>query len=139
MTTKTHTKKALIYNYHPAISKGLSGLMQFELNMDVVRQPRDSEKLLGVLDELNFDILLLDMFPPDEHSFDLIRRVVSENTNLKVLVLSDYDQDLYTNGALRAGAKGFIMMIEPIDEILNAVLTVLDNGIYRNDNHPADA
>jgi len=133
MALTNPSKRALIYDYHPAISKGLSGIINFELNMDVVQQPCNSKKLLRVLDESDFDLLLLDMFPSDKNSFDLIRRIISENSDLKVLVISNYDSDLYTEEAISAGAKGFIMMAEPIEEILKAIVIVLDNGIYRND------
>lgn len=133
MSPTNPAKKALIYDYHPVIRKGLSGIINLELKIDVVQQPCNSEKLLKVLEESDFDLLLLDMFPSDMNSFDLIRRIISENSDLKVLVISNYDSDLYTEEAISAGAKGFIMMAEPIDEILKAIVIVLDNGIYRND------
>lgn len=133
MSGTSHTKQVLIYDYHPAISKGLSNIVEFELNADVTLQPLCPEAdLLKILHEINIDLILLDIQPPEKNGFGLIKKIMADDQGQKILVFSRYDQDLHAEDAIHAGAKGFIMKFESVDEILKAIQVVLGNGIYRN-------
>src|SRR5262249_56054249 len=61
---------------------------------------------------------------------DFIKTLRAENPELKVLVLSQYDELLFAERALRAGASGYIMKENAADEILRAVRRVLAGDLY---------
>ncbi len=133
MSGTSHMKQVLIYDYHPAISKGLSNIVEFELNADVTLQPLYPEDdLLKVLREMNIGLILMDIRSPEKNGFGLIKKIMADDQGLKILIFSGYDQDLYAEDAIRAGAKGFIMKFESVGEILRAIQIVLGNGIYRS-------
>jgi len=60
----------------------------------------------------------------------LIKTFRVEHPELKVLVLSQYDELIFAERALRAGASGYIMKESATDEVLRAARTVLAGGLY---------
>src|SRR5690625_6908830 len=50
--------------------------------------------------------------------------------DLKILVVSRHDEELYAERALRAGAKGYLMKLEATETLLTALRQILDGGIY---------
>lgn len=61
---------------------------------------------------------------------DLIKEISSRFPGLPVLVLSMYDESLYAERALQAGARGYIMKQEAIGQVAQALRSVLNGQIY---------
>jgi DNA-binding NarL/FixJ family response regulator len=61
---------------------------------------------------------------------DLIKTLRVEHPNVKVLVLSQYDELIFAERALRAGASGYIMKENATEEVLRAVRKVLAGELY---------
>jgi DNA-binding NarL/FixJ family response regulator len=70
---------------------------------------------------------------------ELIKSLRVEHPEVKVLVLSQYDELLFAERALRAGASGYIMKENATDEVLRAVRKVLAGELYFSDRVAADA
>jgi len=63
-------------------------------------------------------------------ALDLIKSLRVEHPQVKVLVLSQYDELIFAERALRAGASGYIMKENATDEVLRAVRRVLTGELY---------
>src|SRR5206468_12740512 len=61
---------------------------------------------------------------------DLVKSLRVEQPGLKVLVLSQYDELIFAERALRSGASGYIMKENATDEVLRALRKVLAGGLY---------
>jgi DNA-binding NarL/FixJ family response regulator len=64
---------------------------------------------------------------------EVIREVVSRHAGLPVLVLSMYDEAVYAERVLAAGASGYIMKKEASTSIVQAIRRVLDGSVYLTD------
>jgi DNA-binding NarL/FixJ family response regulator len=84
----------------------------------------------SVVAEQKPDLVLLDLRLKDGESFELIRTLKSQFPNLPVLVLSQCDEAINAERALRAGAKGYVMKQEATSELLGAVRVVLKGHVY---------
>ena len=76
------------------------------------------------------DLMLLDLRLKSGDALDLIKSLRVEHPDLKVLVLSQYDELIFAERALRAGASGYIMKENATDEVLRAVRKVLTGELY---------
>ena len=76
------------------------------------------------------DLVLLDLQLKDGESLELINCLKAQFPETAVLVLSQGDELLFAEKALRAGARGYVMKQEAVEEILAAIRTVLLGRIY---------
>lgn len=128
-------KKQQIYivDDHPLMRKGMAMTLQSELEFEVCGQSETAEQALGEITELNPDAAVIDISLPGMNGIELIKNLLSQLPELKVLVVSRHDEELYAERAIRAGAKGYLMKLEAGDTLVTAVRQVLNGGIYLSD------
>jgi DNA-binding NarL/FixJ family response regulator len=64
------------------------------------------------------------------NGLELIKHMLAEEKDLKIIALSMYDESLYALRALRAGAKGYVEKHQTVDHLVSAIRKVLGGGIY---------
>ena len=90
----------------------------------------DTAAAKRLVEECEPDLLLLDLRLKSGDSLELIKSLRVEHPEVKVLVLSQYDELMFAERALRAGASGYIMKENATDEVLRAVRKVLAGELY---------
>jgi DNA-binding NarL/FixJ family response regulator len=75
-------------------------------------------------------IAIVDISLGNGDGLDLVRRIRDQGTPTRVLVLSMYDEMLYAERSLRAGAHGYLSKQRPSEEVISAIHAVLDDDIY---------
>jgi len=80
------------------------------------------------------DLVLLDLRLKDGESLGMINSLKEQFPDTAVLVLSQGDELLFAEKALRAGARGYVMKQESVEEILVAMRAVLVGRIYASRN-----
>jgi DNA-binding NarL/FixJ family response regulator len=78
----------------------------------------------------NPDLLLLDLGLKDGNALPHIHALREEFSSLRILVLSQCDENQYAETALRSGAHGYIMKERATDEVLDAIRSVLQGEIH---------
>jgi DNA-binding NarL/FixJ family response regulator len=126
-------KRVLIVDDHPMMRKGLASTLESEPGIEVVHQLEKAEDVLEVLNEQKLDLLIVDVSLPGMNGIELVKNVIFQDPDQKILVISRHEESLYAERALRAGAKGYIMKFEPSETLLKAVRKVLNGGIYVSD------
>jgi DNA-binding NarL/FixJ family response regulator len=94
---------------------------------------RRPEDVRPAIREGNPDLILLDLrlsTKEELEPFALIKSLESEFPDLPILVLSQYDETQYAEGALRAGARGYVMKQEATDVLPRAIRTILNGHLY---------
>src|SRR4029450_1727766 len=84
----------------------------------------------SLVEQCQPDLMLLDLRLKSGDALDLIKSMRVEHPEVKVLVLSQYDELIFAERALRAGASGYIMKENATDEVLRAVRKVLAGDLY---------
>ena len=90
----------------------------------------DARRLAG---QLKPDLIILDLRLKSGDALDLIKTLRVEEPETNVLVLSQYDELMFAERVLRAGASGYVMKENVADEILRAARKVLVGDIYFSD------
>jgi DNA-binding NarL/FixJ family response regulator len=115
--------------------QGLRKLLEIEADVEVVGEAQDGVTALAELGACDPDVVLVDARMPRMNGVELIARLAAERPALTTLVLSTFDEDEYIFGALRAGARGYLLKDCSPDELLNGIRkahageTVLDGPV----------
>jgi DNA-binding NarL/FixJ family response regulator len=120
----------LVVDGHPIFRQGLIQLIDNEVDMMVSGEAGDVATAKQMLEARNADLVLLELRLGSGDVFELIKGWKGRYPKLRVLILSAYDEALYAERALRAGAAGYVMKEEDPQETLNAIRTVLAGELY---------
>jgi len=123
-------KQIIVVDDHPIMRKGLSDALNAEHGFEVVGKFERGEEVLEKFDELSPDMAIIDISLPGMSGLELVKHLVSRDSDLKVLVVSRHEENLYAERVLRAGAKGYIMKQEAGELLLKAIRKIFNGGIY---------
>lgn len=123
-------KRIVMVDDHPLMRKGLALTLESDPVFEVVAQLDRGEELIQKLDEYNPDLIIIDISLPGMSGLELVKHLIAQKEDIKILVVSRHDESLYAERVIRAGAKGYIMKLEAGDVLLKAVRKVLNGGIY---------
>ncbi|HEY5752183.1 MAG TPA: response regulator transcription factor [Chthoniobacterales bacterium] len=129
-TRSTARKRVLLVDDHPGFRLGMNALIDEQPDLAVCGEAEDALGALDAMRMLKPDIVLLDISMPGSDGIELIKLMTAEQPKLIILVLSMHEESIYALRALRAGAKGYVMKMEPIENVLSAVHKVLRGDIY---------
>jgi len=130
-------KKILIVEDHPIFRWGLSELINQEPDLVVCGEATNASGAWKAIEQLNPDLIIADITLEDSDGIDLTKEVARRNRELPVLILSMHDQFLYAERALHAGARGYIMKQEAMENVVTAIRQVLAGKVYL-DEHVKD-
>jgi DNA-binding NarL/FixJ family response regulator len=123
-------RRVFIVEDHPVFREGLVRMLSREKDLEICGEAGDYEKGIKGIQRFKPDLVLVDLELPGKSGLDLIKKVRSSKQDVKMLVVSMYDEALYADRVLRAGGDGYIMKEESPDEIISAIRDVLDGHIY---------
>lgn len=130
------TKK---YNFisaddHSIVTQGMSFILKDLYNGATVYQIESFSEIIKVLNSTTIDLLILDINFPDGSSLNLLPTLKKIQPDLKILIFSGYDEDIYAVRYLSAGANGYLSKLSSEEEIKHAIKTVMTFGKYTSKN-----
>lgn len=121
--------KVLLVDDHAIVRAGLRRLFAALPDVQIIEAATGREALALVRAERPA-LILLDLNLPGLGGLELLRRVLLEHPEARVVVLSMHAETLYATRALRAGAAGYLSKNASPEELLEAVRRVIDGGRY---------
>ncbi len=115
----------LLADDHAAIRAGLRLLLDAAPDVEVVGEAADGTAAVTNARALRPDVVLMDLRMPGVDGIEATRVITGEHL-AEVLVLTTFDLDEYVDGALRAGAAGFLLKTAEPAALLDAVRRVAD-------------
>lgn len=123
-------RNIFIVEDHPVFREGLRQVVNREADLTVCGEAGDYEDALAGIVRLQPELALVDISLPGKSGLDLIRKLRSTASKVKLLIVSMHDEALYADRVLRAGGDGYIMKQEDPEEIVHAIRDVLGGHIY---------
>ena len=115
---------------HPVFLEGVVGLINQQNDLICCGHAGTIAEAQGALAECEPDLLLLDLKLGNGDGLEFIKLLKAQYPDLRILVLSQFDEVLYAQRALQAGALGYLMKECAAQELLTAVRTVLAGDYY---------
>ena len=119
-----------IVDDHPLVREGLAARISAQPDMEVCGEAEGIESALELIMIQRPALVIVDIALRDGHGIDLIKRIVAAGIDTRMLVVSAYDESLFAERALRAGALGYINKQELQGKVVEALRTVLRGERY---------
>jgi two-component system, NarL family, response regulator NreC len=113
--------------------KGLVTLLSTFQNMEVIADFENGQLLYDALKETAADVVLLDQRMPILGGMETAQLIHDNYPQLKILILSMYDQEEFVISAIENGAHGYLSKDDDPSEIEKAIRCVVEMGYYMND------
>jgi DNA-binding NarL/FixJ family response regulator len=126
--------KIYIIDDHPIMVQGLKELIHNQKDLKVIGSSEDWHVALEQVKKLQPDLIMLDVTLKEANGIEVLKNLKIHVPNIKVLMLSMHDENLYAMRSLKAGAHGYIMKQEAADKVLNAIRQVLNGEIYLSES-----
>jgi DNA-binding NarL/FixJ family response regulator len=112
--------RVLVADDHEIVRKGLKLVLTAEPDLDVVAEAADGEDAVrrGLQDDI--DLAILDISMPRKTGLQAARELGRRRPELRLLILSMYDNEQFLFEALKAGASGYVLKSGADDDIVNA-------------------
>ena len=123
-------KRILLVDDHPVLRKGLARLIDSKEGFVVCGEASSAIEALGLIRELKPHLVIVDIGLPGASGIELTKSIRSEFSTVPVLVLSMHEEALYATRALRAGAMGYIVKQDAIDNIATALQETFNGQRY---------
>ncbi|WP_405650959.1 response regulator transcription factor [Streptomyces sp. NBC_00019] len=120
----SRTVRVVIADDHPMYRYGLAAVLATSEDVDVVAEAANGDDLLAAVDRTAPDVVVTDLAMPGLDGTLATRAVLARHPALGVLVLTMHEDDQALFGALRAGARGYLLKDADATEIVRAVFTV---------------
>lgn len=125
MTDSQKPATILIVDDHPMVRDGLTMRISTQSDLRVCGEAATEEEALAKVQSHNPDLLIIDLSLKSGHGLEVIKQVKSHHPQVKMLVMSAFEESLYAERALRAGALGYLNKQESNEKVLEAIRTVL--------------
>ena len=116
--------QVLIVDDDALMRAGLRSIFESAEGIEVVGEAGDGREAIYLCKYRRPDLVLMDVRMPDLDGIAATRELLAVHPELRVMVLTTFEQDDYIFGALAAGASGFLLKRTPPEELLAAVRTV---------------
>ena len=122
--------RILVLDYHPVVREGLSLIINCESDLIACGNGDAGGCLQQTVITSKPDLVTIDLALQNGDGLELIRTLQSDYPLLPTLVITQHDEMIYAERALKAGARGYVMKQETTDKIVAAIRTVLAGGHY---------
>ena len=126
--------KIMIADDQQLIRESLKIILDSDPDFEVVKVVGSGQEVLDSLKTESIDIILMDVRMPNMSGVDCTRIVKKEYPNIKVIILTTFDDDEYIYDALKYGASGYLLKGCSLEELSTAIHNVLSGGACFNPN-----
>lgn len=116
--------RILVVDDHPVVREGLVALLEDEPDFQVAGSVGSAEEALTLGAQLRPDVIMLDLELPGMDGVEAIPRLAASTPEARILILTAYDTDERVLGALKAGARGYLLKGAAGREIAQAIRAV---------------
>src|SRR5690625_544918 len=124
----TPTIRVVLVDDQELIRFGIGSLLERDPQITVVAEAEEGRQGLSVVAREIPDVVLMDIRMPEVDGLEATRRIVADPklADVRVVVLTTFDEDELVLGAIRAGAAGFLLKDTSPDDLRRAIHVVAD-------------
>ena len=122
--------RVFIVDDHPVVIEGIHSLLMNEKDIAWVGQAMNAASCLGFFVNNTADVILMDISMPGMDGVELCAVMKNKYPGIFILGLSTFNQGIYIKKMMENGASGYILKNSSKEELIKAIHTVHDGGIY---------
>ena len=122
--------KILIADDHQLFNDGMKMMLAAEETLQVVGQVFSGKDVLDAVHRMQPDVVLLDINMPHLNGLEVAEKLLKNYPNVRIIMLTMYSDRKFVEDCQRMGVPGYILKNSGVDEVLNAIETVLAGKRY---------
>src|SRR5216117_4485589 len=122
--------RILVLEEHPLLRDGIADYFNSQLDMIVCGESDNISDARNKIAECKPQLLMIALRLGTGDSLEFVKALKAEKPGLLILVYSAFEEEIFAERALRAGAEGYVMKTAPKEELLAAIREVLSGNIY---------
>ena len=115
------TTRVLLVDDESMIRAGLRMILDAEDDLDVVGEAADGVQAVTAAAAVRPDVVLMDVRMPGLDGLAAASRILATDPNVKVVMLTTFNEDDYVHRALRIGASGFLLKVAPPERLVETI------------------
>jgi DNA-binding NarL/FixJ family response regulator len=122
--------RILIADDHALIRKGLRQIIEADTDFEVIGEAANGNQALALIAQHQPQIAILDVNMPEMSGFEVAQEIHKRKLNTAIIFLTMHQDKTSFNTAMDMGAKGYVLKDGALDEIVNAVNSVVGGNPY---------
>lgn len=120
----------LICDDQEIVCEGLEHILNVDEDIKVVGIAHNGAEALEKIDEVKPDLVLMDLKMPVMNGVIATRKLLEKMPQLKILILTTFDDDEWLFDAIRSGASGYLLKDRPRSELIKAIKGTIEGDSY---------
>ncbi len=134
MAMQAKSIRVMIVDDHPVVRMGLKTMLESEDDISVVGMAGTAGEALKEIEKVDPEVVLMDLRMPGMDGTEAIAEMRRIWPGIRILVLTNYQEDEYISRTIQAGAMGYLLKRTPQEEIVKAVHALHQNARYIPDD-----
>ena len=122
--------RVLIVDDHKIFREGLISMIEKKPEIEIVGEADSGATAIKLFQELLPDIIIMDIVMPEMNGIETTRHIIQKTSKAKIIGLSMHEDVRFASEMLKAGASGFLLKDCAFRELVDAINTVMEGGIY---------
>lgn len=118
----------LLVDDHKMVREGLALLIDRDPRLNVVGQCGDGLRVLGMVNQLKPQVVVLDIELPGLNGLDVCHEISKKYNSVAVLILTMHDDEVFVMRAVQSGAKGYLLKDAAAKKLSDGIVTIA-NGL----------
>ncbi|MFJ7937926.1 response regulator [Peribacillus sp. NPDC096622] len=124
------TTTIAIIDDHQLFREGVKRILELEKSFQVIAEGVDGNEVASIEKAYKPDVFIIDISMPQMNGIEATRRLIENNPNAKVMILSISEDENHVTEALQSGAIGYLLKEMSASELIDAVHFVAEGGSY---------
>jgi DNA-binding NarL/FixJ family response regulator len=130
LEASTRKRRVLIIDSEPIVCLGLSILLDREADLEACGTAHTAEEAFRLAAELEPSAIIVEVDLKGVNGIEITKRLRTVRPDCPILIISNTEENVFAQRALRAGASGFISKSESCEALLVAIRRVLSGKVY---------
>jgi DNA-binding NarL/FixJ family response regulator len=122
--------RILIADDHPIFRRGLCDVLETDDRLELVGEAADGEEALRLVQELDPDIIILDVFMPKMTGLQAARSLLSTKSETKAILLTMLEDEDILHEALDIGIHGYVLKENAAEDLVHAIHRTQEGGTF---------
>jgi DNA-binding NarL/FixJ family response regulator len=122
--------RILVLDEQPLFRYGISAYLNSQPDMVVCGEANSIEGAVSKIAECQPELLVTELRLGAGDSLKLIKELKAKNRTLRILMYSAFEESIFAERAMRAGANGYVMKKAPKEKLTASIRHIVEGGIY---------
>ncbi len=120
----------MIVDDQEIVREGLKMILSLDKEINILGEASNGKELIDLLEKVQSDVILMDVRMPKMDGVEATKIIKEKYENLKVIILTTFNEDEYIFKAIKNGADGYLLKDAGLKDIVKAIKSVHDGAMF---------